>query len=250
MHTQTENIKPNNLAPRFQQSQNVARTMSSLEIADLTGKRHDNVKRTIEDLAAAGLVHPQIEDGQTQDKIGRGRAVVTLNVGERDSYVIVARLSPEFTSKLVDRWLALESAPAALVIPKTLPEALRLAADLAEQNSTLRLVVEEQAPKVVALARIADATGTMCMTDAAKHLNVPRKHLIDWMKLHRWIYRRDGSARWVAYQPRQQAGLLDHKVTVIGLEENGDQRLASQVRITPKGLTVLAEKLQGGNHGR
>ena len=46
MHQHTESINtPNNLAPRFPQSQNVARTMSSREIASVTGKRHDNVLR-------------------------------------------------------------------------------------------------------------------------------------------------------------------------------------------------------------
>ena len=72
-----------------------------------------------------------------------------------------------------------------------------------------------------------------------------RSRLIEWMRANRWIYRREGCARWLAYQPRLSAGLLDHKVTVLGLDEEGDQRLASQVRITPKGLSVLAQKIGG-----
>lgn len=83
----------------------------------------------------------------------------------------------------------------------------------------------------------------MCLTDAAKHLGVQRARLLEWMRENRWIYRREGSARWLAYQPRQAAGLLDHKVTVIGVEDDGAQRLASQVRVTPKGLALLAQKL-------
>ena len=106
--------------------------------------------------------------------------------------------------------------------------------------------MSEQAPKVEALARIADASGSMCLTDAAKHLGVQRSRLIEWMRANRWIYRREGCARWLAYQPRQAAGLLDHKVTVIGLDDDGDQRLASQVRVTPKGLAKLAQAIGGG----
>ena len=128
--------------------------------------------------------------------------------------------------------------------------ALRLAADLAEQNNQLRLVVTEQAPKVEALTRIANARGSMCMTDAAKHLGVQRCKLIDWMKANRWIYRREGCARWLAYQPRMASGWLEHKVTVLGLDDEGDQRLASQVRITPKGLAELAQKMGVHSHGR
>ncbi|ROZ87279.1 DNA-binding protein [Pseudomonas neustonica] len=132
-------------------------------------------------------------------------------------------------------------------IPQSLPEALRLAADLAEQNNSLRLVVKEQEPKVQALERIADAKGTLCMTDAAKHIGMQPKALIDWLRENRWIYRRTGSTRWIAFEPRLSQGLLWHKTSVIGVGDDGEQRVASQVRVTPRGLVVLAQKLGGRN---
>jgi len=176
------------------------------------------------------------------------RAVI---IPERDVYRLVMR-SKLPSAERFEEWVVSEvlpsvrrtgSYPVGVTIPRTLPEALRLAADLAEQNNHLRLVVQEQAPKVQALERISEARGTLCLTDAAKHLGVRRKDLLAWMRENRWIYRREGSARWVAYQPREVAGLLEHRVTVIGVEDSGDQRLASQVRVTPKGLAVLAQKL-------
>lgn len=236
-------------AARFPVSGNVAphATMTSREISELVNSRQDSVRRTIERLAERGVIAlpPMVE------KATAGRPAVEYvfsgEQGKRDSIVVVvAQLSPEFTAALVDRWQALERAHAAPAIPKTLPEALRLAADLAEQNNRLQVVVSEQAPKVEALARIADASGSMCLTDAAKHLGVQRSRLIEWMRENRWIYRREGCARWLAYQPRQAAGLLDHKVTVIGLDDDGDQRLASQVRVTTKGLAKLAQLVGGG----
>lgn len=245
MHTQTETINPTTLAPRFQQQKNVAR-MSTLEISELTGKQHKNVIRDVREMLDALEKDGSDLSHVSEDKDRRGYTT-NFHLCRELTETLITGYSIPLRHKVIRRLHELEQQPQ---VPQTLPEALRLAADLADQNSSLRLVLLEQAPKVEALARIADAAGTMCMTDAAKHLNVPRKRLIDWMKEHRWIYRREGSARWLAYQPRQQAGLLDHKVTVIGLEENGDHRLASQVRITPKGLTVLAEKLEGGNHGR
>lgn len=86
-------------------------TMSSREIAELVEKRHDNVKRTIETLVERGVIaRPQIED--VQEAGGNSRVYITqeYRVGKRDSYVIVAQLSPEFTARLVDRWQELENA--------------------------------------------------------------------------------------------------------------------------------------------
>lgn len=239
-------------------------SMNSREIAELVGSRHDNVRVAIERLAARGVIEiPAMQEIPTATK-PVAVYVFSGERGRRDSIVLVAQLSPEFTAALVDRWQALE-AGAVPRLPQTLPEALRLAADLAEQNNRLQVVVSEQAPKVEALARLAEAGGSMCLTDAAKHLGIQRCRLIEWMRANRWIYRREGSMRLLAYQPRLAAGLLDHKVSVIGREDDGADRLASQVRVTAKGLAVLAQKIntaprfasgenvartEGGNHGR
>ena len=203
-------------------------TMSSREIAELVDSRHDKVKQSIERLADRGVMQlPPL--GEVKNHLGQ--TVAEYRISKRDSYVIVAQLSPEFTARLVDRWQELEQQ--APTIPRTLPEALRLAADLAEQSNGLRLVVQQQAPQVAALDRIAQSQGTMCLTDAAKHLGVQRKAMLTWMAANRWIYRREGCAHWLGFAPRVSAGLLEHKVTVLGTEDDGEQRLASQVRVTP-----------------
>ncbi|MBR8007022.1 Rha family transcriptional regulator [Burkholderia vietnamiensis] len=79
--------------------------LGSKELAKLTGKRHDNVKRTIDALVRASVVtSPQIEEKATA-----GRPVAEYLVGERDSYIVAAQLSPQFMAKIVDRWRALEA---------------------------------------------------------------------------------------------------------------------------------------------
>lgn len=243
----------NHPAPRMELSENVARhvKMSSREIAELVGKRHDNVKRTIETLTESGvIVRPQIEDEPGVDSLGRPRATQVYlfsgEKGKRDSIVVVAQLSPEFTAALVDRWQELEAERQAPCVPRNLPEALRLAADLAERNSHLQLVVEEQAPKVRALAVLTETDGAVCITDAAKEISLQPKALFRWMEANRWIYRRVGSSRWIAYQPRLQQGVLVHKLKVLGLDDQtGQQKVAEQVLVTRKGLAVLCEKLAG-----
>jgi len=89
-------------------------TLTSREMAELVELRHDNVKRTIETLIEKGvIVRPQIEDEQETDKMGRPRTISVYvfsgEKGKRDSIVVVAQLSPEFTARLVDRWQELEN---------------------------------------------------------------------------------------------------------------------------------------------
>lgn len=219
-------------------------TMSSREIADLTGKLHRNVKRDIET-----MLRELGKDVLSFERIyfdSMNRQQTEYHLDRELTEILITGYSIPLRAKVVRRLYELESRQH-VTVPQTLPEALRLAADLAEQNTSLRLVVQEQAPKVQALRRIAQARGTLCLTDAAKHLGVQRKLLLAWMRENRWIYRREGAAHWLGYQPRLQAGLLEHRVTVLGTEDDGAQRLASQVRVTPKGLTVLAQKMGGAN---
>lgn len=75
-------------------------TMSSREIAGLVETEHSVVIRSMNTLADKGLINFQ----QTVEKSGgRGRPTILYHVNQRDSYVVVAQLSPEFTARLVER---------------------------------------------------------------------------------------------------------------------------------------------------
>jgi len=127
-------------------------------------------------------------------------------------------------------------------VPATLPEALRLAADLADKNIVLEYKVAEQQPKVEALERIASSDGSLCMRDSAKVLQIRPIDLKNWLMLNRWIYGRPGHSGWLAYQDRIQQGVLCHKVHT-KVEADGNERTFEQVRITSKGLTRIGESL-------
>lgn len=106
-------------------------TMSSREIAEVVGKRHDTVKRTIERLASKidkngnpkpVITLPPMVETSFLDATGKTQWVSEYRIGKRDSYVIVAQLSPEFTAAMVDRWQELEAQaakPAAIETPAT-----------------------------------------------------------------------------------------------------------------------------------
>lgn len=215
-------------------------TMSSREIADLVNSRHDKVRQSIERLVERGtIVQPPVGDEQISDVLGRPRSEKVYNLTKRDSYVVVAQLSPEFTARLVDRWQELEEqASRPNLNDPTLLRSLLL--ENVEKVLALQGRVEEMQTSVDALDRIADANGSFNRTEAAKQLGVPPAILIRWMKTNAWTYRRPGSKDDLAYQSKISAGYLEHKIST-GPRPDGTEWASTQVRVTPKGLTVLAK---------
>ncbi|WFQ80293.1 phage antirepressor KilAC domain-containing protein [Xenorhabdus sp. SF857] len=82
----------------------------------------------------------------------------------------------------------------------------------------------------------------MCVTDAAKHLQIKPKTLFDTLSSNKWIYRRLGKKSWVGYQDKLQQGLLEHKITIIA-KDDGTERVCEQVLVTAKGISKLAKLL-------
>ncbi|OBU06972.1 Rha family transcriptional regulator [Morganella psychrotolerans] len=81
-------------------------TMSSREIADLVQSRHSDVMKSIERLMESGAIQGYAATPYTHEQ--NGQTYDEYLVHKRDSYVIVAQLSPTFTAALVDRWQELE----------------------------------------------------------------------------------------------------------------------------------------------
>lgn len=215
-------------------------TMSSREIADLTGSSHDNVLKTVRALLARGVVsgnetpytHPQ-----------NGQTYVEFRLSYRDTMVVVSGYSVELRAKIIDRWQELESGAQAIAVPQTLAEALRLAADLSERHEAARAALAIAEPKAAALDRIATASGSTCITNAAKDLQMAPRALFAWLSAHRWIYRRAGGKGWVAYQDRIQSGHLEHKVALVD-KADGTEKAVEQVLVTPKGLALLGRSVK------
>lgn len=124
------------------------------------------------------------------------------------------------------------------------PEMVRgLLLNYATKVIELRKKVAEQAPKVEALDLIAtESAGSMCITNAAKDLQVQPKRFFAWLQEHQWIYRRAGGSGYTAYQARIQVGYLEHKVTTVE-RSDGSVKMVEQVLVTPKGLAKLAAEL-------
>lgn len=82
-------------------SQNVMATISSREIAKLTGVAHAEVKRMVKSLETAQRLSQPVNES-VYEREGEMRQEFLLN--KRDSLLTVSRLSPAFTAEMLDRW--------------------------------------------------------------------------------------------------------------------------------------------------
>ena len=210
--------------------------MTSSEIAELTEKRHDNVKRTIEDCASKGIFTlPQFEE---VSNTGFGpRTIGVFILDKRTSLIVVAQLSPEFTARIVDRWQELEAkqqSQAAHAIPQTMAQALRLAADQAEQIEKQQLLLEQQKPAVEFVDRFVEAKSAKGFREVAKILGLKEREFIAELARDGVIFKQ--GSNWLPMANHQHAG----RFTVKTGEANG--HAFTQTRFTPEGIAWVAKR--------
>lgn len=217
-----------------------ALSITSAEIAELVDSRHDVVKKSIDRLIERGVITspPMVE------KATAGRPVQIYSFsgekGKRDSIIVVAQLSPEFTARLVDRWQELESASKPQ-IPQSFPEALRLAAELAEQNQALTFQIAADAPKVDFHDRVAVSSGVL-IGQFAKSIGVGQNRLFSWLRANGYLIATVGARRNTPYQKYIENGYFD--VTQSTYETPGKEtRAAFTTNITGKGQTAITKRL-------
>ena len=146
-------------------------------------------------------------------------------------------ISASFKVKVIRAYDTLVNNPLAGITPLRIGEMFVIA-------EKARLALEAElaiaAPKAQALDRIASAKGSLCITDAAKTLQIKPTNLIDYLLKNNWVYRRKLGGPLVGRQDKIDAGYLEHKVSSVDLED-GVTKLSQQLRVTPLGLSVLAK---------
>jgi phage antirepressor YoqD-like protein len=229
-----------------------ALTMTSREIAERTEKNHADVMRDIramvDQLTKANLLSCAKSTTYT-GKDGRQYPQYEL---DKDTclnlllgYDAVARM------KVVKRWQELESQQTQPLDPANFSrmQLIELAMQAEQERieseqkrMALEVKVEVMAPQVEALERIAMSDGSLCITDAAKTLQVAPRELAKLLHEWGWTYRRPMGKDWLAHQDRIRSNHMEHKVTT-GEKSDGGEWSKTQARVTPKGLTRLAELL-------
>jgi len=153
--TNSSNTQPH-VATRFAHSQNVSRTtMSSREIANVTGKRHDNVKRDI----LAMLKELKVDALKFEDIYldGRNREQVQYQLDREHTDCLLTGYSAPMRMKVIRRWRELEQQDGAR--QAVLASGTKVVGELAILECFTRLLKPAPSSQVLMLAQIAKNNG-------------------------------------------------------------------------------------------
>lgn len=212
-------------------------TMSSREIADLTGKRHDNVIRDVRNmLTELNLDHLSFE-GVYIDAKGEDRKCYNL---DKDlTLCLVSGYNVQLRMAIIKRWQELEEANQ-FKIPQTLPEALLLAAELAKQNEETQRQLAIAAPKVDFADRIASADKGVPLGVFAKAVGLGPKKIFEILRQIK-VLMTGGQRHNLPFQELIDRGYFQVKQGTY--EANGETRISHTPLITGKGEQWLIRKL-------
>lgn len=196
-------------------------TMSSREIAELTGKQHSHVKRDIDKMCAE-INHPELE-GSTFEY--RGNWYTQYHLDKELTLCLISGYSAKLRMAIIKKWQQLEEVSQPK-LPQTFAEALQLAANQAK-------LLEEAAPKVEFHDKIVNDTATFSLRDAAKKIQQRPNKFSAWLRSEGYLCQNN--------LPKQQ--YINQGLFKTHTGQSRDEYQFSQTRVTSKGLAYFTKKL-------
>ncbi|MCP6691333.1 phage antirepressor KilAC domain-containing protein [Pseudomonas donghuensis] len=212
-------------------------TMSSVEIAELTGKLHKNVIRDIREMLDALQQDGSDLSHVLEAKDGRGYTA-EFHLDRELTETLLTGYSIPLRRKVIHRLHELEQATTPRLLA-TLPDfsspaaAARAWAEQYELQQAANQALAVAAPKVEFVDRYVDATGLKGFRQTAKLLRANEARFREFLLDKKIMYRMGGE--WQAYQQHIDAGRFDIKT---GTTDGG--HAFNQTKFTPKGVTWVA----------
>lgn len=215
--------------------------LSSLEIAEKTGKRHDHVIRDIEStLEAAGIGAPRF-GGTYLDSQNKERPCYYLP--RRECLLVVSGYSPKLRLAILDRLEELEQKPAAPQLPASYAAALRELADSTEQLEVANLKLADAAPKVEFHDTVTASADVVVMAVAVQTAKLPFGSVTAFRKLREMGVLISGGQRHNL--PKQR--YIEQGLFVVNEfkyeHSSGEPGVSFTTHVTQKGIAWMVEKL-------
>lgn len=163
---------------------------------------------------------------------------ITINMAKELCMVERNDLGRKWRRYFIDCEQQLQIVKQAIAIPQTLPEALRLAADLAEKNQQLLEQAKIDTPKAEWCDRVTAANEHMTITQAAKTLNYPPRKFKDYLRQIGFIYANSDTPMQEHIKAGRAVLRYAHYTT-----SDGNPVEKPYTHITSKGLKWLYERM-------
>lgn len=160
---------------------------------------------------------------------------ISLNMAKELSMVERTERGKEARKYFIECERRANEAPA-FEIPKTLPEALRLAADLGEKNESLALEIKEMEPDAHFGRALKDAASTYTATQVAKENGLKSAQALNaFLREQGVLYYQSGA--WKPFSKYSGKGLFSYSSVII--TKGGETYTREHIRFTAKGRAFV-----------
>lgn len=230
----------------------IKETMSSIEIAELTGKEHKNVMRDIRTLLEQGVQELNFEPSFIIRDLPNGgsKQDPCFNLTKKGCLILASGYDAKLREKIINRWeeLEIEKRNGGFKVPSSFAEALRLAAVQMEQIEQQQKQLEADKPKVLFAEAVSTSQRSCLISELAKIISqngvsIGQDRLFAWMRKNGYLCNKGQYYN----QPTQKAmemGLFEIKKTTI-TKPSGDVIVNTTSKVTGKGQIYFVNKFIG-----
>lgn len=218
--------------------------IDSLEVAEMTGKRHADLLRTIDGYSEVFLTNGKVRSldyfvtAKYLDLKGEPRRKYLLT--RKGCELVANKMTGEkgilFTVAYIDRFHEMEKAVQQPALPTTYKEALLQLVEQVEATEKLQAQLDEQAPAIEYHNKVLSIEGFMTIDETAKELGLRSAQQLNQMLKDKGVIKRSGRGSWL-----HRAGyeyLKDGYINYKPIEKKKLQMLVSQ-----KGVKEFARLL-------
>ena len=205
------------------------KTMTSLELAKLTNKRHDNIIRDINDeISKLGIGRGQLIFEEIEYLDNRNRKQPMFNMTLDGVLQLGARYDAVIRFNLIQKVKELQTT---------------VAQSLEHKNRELESKIEQDKPKLDFLNNIIESKGTFLTSEIAADYDISAIELNRLLHGARLI--RHVGSQWILYKKHMGKEYADSETVPYWDKDTGEERIKIRTRWTQKGREKIHQILTG-----